>query len=1005
MFRAVCAITFLATAAAQDCTTQGWVSDTDPIRFGVEMSILQSNVTCNNLGGLGAGGGKQATPDCTARELRYSNIGVDYGLNGERFVKLDLIVQNTTLYLANGEQGLTNNGKNRQGLGGIGQMNMRDQNNVDFIPLDYFETEFVYYFVKSGDVGDIANAIPLSSNIQIMFTDLDFGEAGRLEESVTVCDMVPVPGIEKRVSTVEDACSDYNQPDPCLDTTVQVEFLETANFTFTTGVQTRTNCYRSIATERGYGRDNVFFPEDVRKPVLDMTEFEKQAARKAVNYTFPAGQESFTVIYKMTKSTISQTGRNFQYAPTGSTGNISKFLPCYACNAEKLGSCEACGLSNQVIDQSGTNQAIDLGNPCPDGGQDAFRPDEDKCNAILNSKCYEACEECRTPAPDAELVPSALTRDQCGVCKGGVPDDAPCVDEGLPNKYQNCLRSACGTCSNPIFSDSVRCNGLSDSWTEGIWEPYQWLPCKLCFDLGGDGSFTATNDLSSDTCLDKPGNEWDEVWPRCKASCSAECDEDCLAIGCFEFGCVKCGSDECPKSDGFGNPGECYEAACKDPDALFADRKACEANCNRATCHNGVCKKCGGPDCLPDTPCFTQCEENIDVFDSLDICENGMDGMGGTCSKWSCYNYDCYKCGDLEKCSENSLTEEGRECWTSGCSGGRGFPSQQRCLEKGQENSFNDNGECQRFGCHEEKCVWCGDSVFIGNGLDTCRNLPDTSKLYKTNGQQCITGCNPGAARKDPHLYLPHGGRADFRGANNVTFAMLSAKDLAFNVKFEEADFQWARRLVHGTKMSAAYWVVRTSTGKLLKIEYNATSKAGGIVRETGHRDVLIKNDAPALVVDNVQISLADKKLSVVVAGKWEVSAKISSFPFGNLLQNRYKKLLDIQIKALYKADNDVVAPHGIVGQGYDGDDVGISGRIDKDRSPESTTVAQAEGAIEGTWKDYALESNFATDFKFSRFDKIAAQPRDVSTLTGMKTTKIKEQHKIVGASDLPEVA
>ena len=46
---------------------------------------------------------------------------------------------------------------------------------------------------------------------------------------------------------------------------------------------------------------------------------------------------------------------------------------------------------------------------------------------------------------------------------------------------------------------------------------------------------------------------------------------------------------------------------------------------------------------------------------------------------------------------------------------------------------------------------------------------------------------------------------------------------------------------------------------------------------------------------------------------------------------------------------------------------------------------AQAEGAIEGTWTDYKLASDFATDFKYSRFDSVAAKPRDVSKLSGEK--------------------
>merc|ERR1712060_103524 len=110
-----------------------------------------------------------------------------------------------------------------------------------------------------------------------------------------------------------------------------------------------------------------------------------------------------------------------------------------------------------------------------------------------------------------------------------------------------------------------------------------------------------------------------------------------------------------------------------------------------------------------------------------------------------------------------------------------------------------------------------------------------------------------------------------------------------------------------------------------------------------------------------------------------------SPFPFPKLEVNKGKVLLDIEVLPLYDADSDVVAPHGIFGQAYDGDLVGVDGKLDTDRSAITTTTAQAEGAIEGTWRDYKMESAFATDFKFSRFDSVAARPRDVSKLTGRK--------------------
>eukprot|EP00965_Chrysotila_dentata_P113265 3742531-Pleurochrysis_carterae.AAC.2 len=338
--------------------------------------------------------------------------------------------------------------------------------------------------------------------------------------------------------------------------------------------------------------------------------------------------------------------------------------------------------------------------------------------------------------------------------------------------------------------------------------------------------------------------------------------------------------------------------------------------------------------------------------------------------------------------------------------------------------------------CYECKSDYI-ESLEGPDGVHYCDD-----KITYDNIGSCQTVCSPPVARKDPHLYLPHGGRADFRGADNVTFAMLSAKDVAFNVKFEEADFNWAKRVVHGTKMAAAYWTIRTTGGKMLHIEYNANSKLGGIVREEGKRDVTIMANSPALVVDNVHVSLENQKLTVEVGGKWLMTAAVAAFPFGNLAANKHKKLLDIGVEALYDADHDVVAPHGIFGQAYDGDNIGVSGKVDTRRTVETTTVAQslsillshdgfsflsvtlsvpkaelirgasalptccfcqAEGAIEGVWSDYMVASPFATVFKYSRFDATEAKPRDVSKLSGKKTPMPATAYS-VGASDLPEV-
>ena len=53
-------------------------------------------------------------------------------------------------------------------------------------------------------------------------------------------------------------------------------------------------------------------------------------------------------------------------------------------------------------------------------------------------------------------------------------------------------------------------------------------------------------------------------------------------------------------------------------------------------------------------------------------------------------------------------------------------------------------------------------------------------------------------------------------------------------------------------------------------------------------------------------------------------------------------------------------------------------------------TKAMGEGAIEGVASDYAVNSPFSTNFKFSRFGANKADPRDVSKLVGAKRATSK---------------
>ena len=100
------------------------------------------------------------------------------------------------------------------------------------------------------------------------------------------------------------------------------------------------------------------------------------------------------------------------------------------------------------------------------------------------------------------------------------------------------------------------------------------------------------------------------------------------------------------------------------------------------------------------------------------------------------------------------------------------------------------------------------------------------------------------------------------------------------------------------------------------------------------------------------------------------------------------KCFLEVRLTPKIDADSAKVAPHGLIGQSFDGDETGVIGKTDEYKDGVVTTVAMGEGAIEGTHTDYVVSDKFGTDFKYSRFGKTVAAPRDAAALTGIKVRR-----------------
>ena len=112
------------------------------------------------------------------------------------------------------------------------------------------------------------------------------------------------------------------------------------------------------------------------------------------------------------------------------------------------------------------------------------------------------------------------------------------------------------------------------------------------------------------------------------------------------------------------------------------------------------------------------------------------------------------------------------------------------------------------------------------------------------------------------------------------------------------------------------------------------------------------------------------------------------------------KVRLDLGITLRVPKESLQVAPHGIVGQSFDGDGIGIIGA--RDPVPRAgtnlTTTAIAEGAIEGSWRDYVMASEYVdTAFKFSRGSGLRLRPR----VTRRRSPASSPAHPLAGEHGL----
>ena len=264
------------------------------------------------------------------------------------------------------------------------------------------------------------------------------------------------------------------------------------------------------------------------------------------------------------------------------------------------------------------------------------------------------------------------------------------------------------------------------------------------------------------------------------------------------------------------------------------------------------------------------------------------------------------------------------------------------------------------------------------------------------NGRRTLAEISA-TANGDPHLTFAHGGTADFRGVDGKHFVMLSAPNVQFSMRTNNAthdlksmDTEWKWKRVDGSFFTEAAWVVRGLSKKLYGVSTDAATNGAKIFTLDGPVAKEIANPTGAWrewAKDGLRVTVRQISVSVATQG-WETT--VTKKPVYNSVLGPTQRL-DMRMKPCTGGHCGVPSktchPHGIVGQSYDGDSTAISGRKDnyKQAGSNMTTTAMAEGAIEGDGMQYALANMFSTEFKYSRFDRSRKDEcgfRDVSKLS-----------------------
>jgi hypothetical protein len=272
---------------------------------------------------------------------------------------------------------------------------------------------------------------------------------------------------------------------------------------------------------------------------------------------------------------------------------------------------------------------------------------------------------------------------------------------------------------------------------------------------------------------------------------------------------------------------------------------------------------------------------------------------------------------------------------------------------------------------------------------------------------------NYGNIEADPHFTGAEGEKFDFKGEDKKVYNILSTSNMTVNGRITHDSFYTTSEsvagpvFVHGSYFTEAFVNMAIGANRTMQIAYKAgKEQESTLVVIDGHPHTIGVDSMLSVGTDNsfsvssvkaydgskshtasvkyVATEVHGQKELVVSNNEWAASIKSVYYPLRE--QNDDKQRLDIALmpKSLKLGK---VAPHGLIGQTFDMDNIAVDGARDNYDDKVVTTKAMGEGAIEGVAKDYEIDSHnpYSPTFKYSRWNLLAAAPRDISKLEGQK--------------------